>query len=386
MAGTNGKGSVCAMLERVLLEAGMRTGLYTSPHLTDVRDRIRVGGRPIPRRAFARLLERSLAAERGGRERLTYFELLTSVAFEYFKSKRVEIAVLETGLGGRLDATNVVRSPLACVITSVGIDHTSYLGRTLGRIAAEKAGILKPGSPILVPDLAPDAMEVVRRKARSLGAPLHVVRPWKTLKTDWAGNSQVVGGRGRSYELGLLGGSQPANAALAHAALRQVAGLDLKRNFDFDKVFARGLRKTSLPGRFEVRRIGRRLAVIDGAHNAEAMASLRNTLGAAGWLSAPIRFIIGVLRDKDAVSMLKALGPGLKDVVTVAPPSPRAVPPGVLAACVRSLAPGARVGTAGGVGEALEAWLRAPGAPRRAVVCGSFYLVGPAVKTLDRHG
>ena len=142
VAGTNGKGSVCAMLDSVLREAGLRVGLYTSPHLHDVRERIRVGGRPIGPAAFAKAMRRVLAAET---EPLTYFEMLTATAFVHFRAAGVDVAVLETGLGGRLDATNVVLRPLACLIPAVDFDHMDWLGDSLASIAREKAGILKAG-------------------------------------------------------------------------------------------------------------------------------------------------------------------------------------------------------------------------------------------------
>ncbi len=378
VAGTNGKGSVCAMLDRVLREADLKTGLFTSPHIRDVRERIRVDGRPIPRAAFARLMGRARAAERG--EKLSYFELLTSVAFQYFAARGVDVAVLETGLGGRLDATNVVERPLACVITSVDIDHTGYLGRTIRLIAGEKAGIIKSGTPVFCPNLPEEAMAVVRRKARSLGAPLRVVRPWRSLNTDWNHNNQVVGFRGRNYRLSLLGGRQPQNAALAHAAVK--TALNRGREGKLERAFRAGLRNVSVPGRFEVRRVGRRTVVVDGAHNQEAIGHLRETLDRWSWSKSPIRVIIGVLRDKDARAMLRAFGRGLQDVVAVTPPGPRALPAADLAGLIRHEAPGARVRAASDVSTALREWLMEPKAPQLAVVCGSFLLVGPALSVL----
>lgn len=377
VAGTNGKGSVCAMLERVLRSAGLRTGLYTSPHLDDVRERIRIDGRPIPRRTFARHMSRALEAE--GSERLTYFELLTSAAFQCFSADRVDVAILETGLGGRLDATNVLPHPLACVITSIGIDHTAFLGNTLKKIAEEKAGIIKAGTPVICPALADEAMAVVRRRARSLGSPLHVVRAWRSLATN-SRTRRIVGPRGIRYELSLLGGRQPQNAALAYAALRQAAGSARIKNLD--KAFSDGLKRVACPGRFDVIRCGRRVAIVDGAHNPEAIRSLRRSLAGIG--RQPTRFIIGVLKDKDASAMLRALGPGLTDVVAVTPPSGRALPAARLVPLIRSASPGAAVTESSTVSRALKDWLADPKAPSRAVVCGSFYLVGPALKALGR--
>jgi dihydrofolate synthase/folylpolyglutamate synthase len=361
VAGTNGKGSTCAILESVLRAAGARTGLYLSPHLSSVRERIQVRGRMIPERDFARLLGRVLAAER--RDRLTYFELLTCVAFLHFRERKADAVVLETGLGGRLDATNVVSRPLACVITSLSFDHTQWLGGTLSAIAGEKAGIIKRGVPVFCPALPRPALAVVSRRARALGAPLRVVRP--------LGRRAVAG-------LPLLGCRQGANAALAKAVLERVRPSSLR-------AWRRGLASVRLRGRCEIVRRGGRTVLVDGAHNPEAAEALARTwrglrLGRARW-------IMGIMKDKDRAGVVGRLAPLIADAVAVAPRHPRALPAAELARELRRQAPDAAVRTAAGTAAALRGWLREPSAPKTAVVCGSFYLAAEALRALEggRH-
>ncbi len=377
VAGTNGKGSTCAMLACVLREAGYRTGLYCSPHLFEPRERIQIDGRWITRGDFARLLARALEADADST--LTYFELLTSVAFQYFADKGVEVAVLETGLGGRLDATNVVDAPLAAVITSIDFDHMQFLGKTLAEIAGEKAGIFKAGCPAITPSLAPAALRVAKARAAAVGAPLTVVgRPLPVRRVDWARGRQILVEGRRELALSLLGARQGFNAALVKAALAAASA----RVEVSAQAWARGLAKTRWPGRFELRRAGRgRLAILDGAHNPEAARNLAATWGASPWARRPARWILGVMKDKDAAGILKPLRRHLQDVVTVRPPSPRAMDAAELAALVRRAAPRARVTIESDLEKALAAWRRGP-APSTAVVGGSFYLVGQAEKLL----
>ncbi len=383
VAGTNGKGSLCAILESVLRQAGYRTGLYCSPHLASVRERMRLSGAWIPERDFARLMGRALDAD--PEKSLTYFELLTSIAFQWFRESRSEVVLLEAGLGGRLDATNVVERPLACVVTSLDFDHVRFLGRTLGRIASEKAGIIKPGCPVLCPALAPEALRVIVSRARRLGSPLTVVKkPLKTVKTDWSGQRQILeDSRHRRHALSLLGLSQPLNAAVARAVLEALRGILPVP----EPAWGQGLSNVRWPGRFEVRRAGRKLAVLDGAHNPEAMRHLARTWESSPWSRGGARWILGVMRDKDVEGMLSPLAPHLREVVTVSPPSPRALDALSLAREVRRRAPRARVTAERDPETAVRSWLSGS-SPRLAVVCGSFYLVGSAARVLGggNHG
>lgn len=379
IAGTNGKGSVCAILESVLRQAGYKTGFYSSPHVENIRERIKAGGRQISEQDFARLLERALKADREGS--LTYFELMTSAAFQYFAEKKVDVTVLETGLGGRLDATNVVERPLASIITSIDFDHVQYLGNTLSKIAAEKAGIIKRRRPVFCGALPPAALKTIRARAQALKAPAHMaLRPFHVLKTDWRGNRQTMAnGDGRRFDLSLLGAKQGKNAALARAVLDGLAA-ELSVS---DAAWRKGLSEVAWPGRFEVRRLGAKTAVLDGAHNPEAIRNFRRTWEASPFARERVRWIIGIMKDKDALGMIRTLAPLMKEVVTVRPPSPRAIDSVALAQEVRRLAPRARVTVERDPETAARAWL-AEGArsPRTAVFCGSFYLVGSASRVL----
>lgn len=348
VAGTNGKGSTCAILASVLRAAGRRVGLYVSPHLLDVRERVSVDGEPISKADFARLLD--------DKNELTYFELLTVLAFRYFAEKKCDVMVLETGLGGRLDATNVIKSPLAAVVTSVDFDHQAYLGDTLEAIAAEKAGIFKPGRPAVHPDLAVLNGRAVR------GTRVVVKKPWPITKTDWLRGRQTVGG----CTLSLLGSRQGWNVALAHAAV-EAGGMRVPH-----AAWRKGLASVSWPGRFDVRRRHGRTAIVDGAHNPEAARALAQTFKASPFSRKPVRWVLGMMRDKDARGVLKPLSPFMKDVFVVRPPSPRAMDPADLADAVREVSR-ARVTIAD-----LDSALRA----ETSVVTGSLYLAGAALRKL----
>lgn len=375
VAGTNGKGSTCAILAAVLRAAGYKTGLYTSPHLLSARERVAVNGTPIGERAFARALARVLKADPKGR--LTYFELLTGVAFLHFADSGCEVMVLETGLGGRLDATNAVRAPLAAVVTSVDYDHQEWLGRTLGAIAAQKAGILKPARPAVVADMPRAALAAMRR---AHPRPAVVRRPWRFVRADWPRGVQVLRApSGRSYRLSLLGSRQGRNCALARAAIA-ASGLPVP-----EAAWSKGLARVRWPGRFEVVRLGARTLVIDGAHNPEAARALAATWAATPWAGRPVRLIFGLMRDKDRSAILSALKPFLREVVVVRPPSPRAADPLELAAAVRRAAPRARVTVERDPKTALASWRRDRRAPAVALCAGSFYLAGAALAALGRR-
>ncbi|MBI4676800.1 MAG: bifunctional folylpolyglutamate synthase/dihydrofolate synthase [Elusimicrobia bacterium] len=380
VAGTNGKGSTCAIIDSALRAAGWRTGLYTSPHLTCVRERIRVGGRPIPEAVFGRLLGRVLKTD--PKSELHFFELLTAVGFLHFAESRVEVIVLEAGLGGRLDATNVVEDPLVSVITSIGKDHVEYLGSSLPSIAAEKAGIIKQGRPVVCPVLADSAMRPIRRAAGERGAPLVAVEAFpKVERVDWRNGSQVLRpAQGGPWKLRLLGSRQPRNVALARAALARIEG-----RFQVpERAWERGLSTVRWPCRFDVRRSAGKTVIIDGAHNVEAMEHFAATFRASPWSSGSVRFIIGMLRDKDVAGMLRVLSPWLREASACRPESPRAMDPVDLARSVRACVPGARVSVEHTVSAALRSW-RSRRSAGTAVVCGSFYLAGEAAAAL-RHG
>ena len=356
VAGTKGKGSVALLAEAILLETGRRTGLYTSPHLVDMLERIRVGGRNVSPRDFVRamnLMERPLR-----RLRPTYFETMTAAAFVLFALRRVEVAVVEVGLGGRLDATNVLE-PAACAITPVDYDHTDKLGSTLFAIAAEKAAIVKPGVPVVTGPQRPAALRAIPRPLR----PRFRVEPASGFMLRFT----VKTPRGRSYRCRLpaLGAHQAANAATA-IALVEAAGIE-------PRALNRAFRRVRLPGRIEV--VGRRpWVIIDAAHNAAACGALAGAIRRFPRRRKTI-LVFGASADKDAGAMLRRLHSMADLTIYTKAGNPRAADPSHLARLGRGPAL-----MTDGVGQAMETALRLAGPSDAVVVTGSFYVAGEALR------
>jgi dihydrofolate synthase/folylpolyglutamate synthase len=348
IAGTNGKGSTAAMTEAILRAAGLRTGLYTSPHLARFTERIRVAGQEADGDRLA-ALERRVAATGVP---LTYFEIATALAFLALAEARVDIAVLETGLGGRLDAVTAAE-PLATAITSIDLDHTAYLGDTLRAIAREKAGILKREVPCFLGRLAPEADDEIASIARAVGAPL------ARLGVDF---------EAPAGPLGLLGPHQRDNAAIA-VALAGAAASRLGRPLGGDTI-GRALAGARWPGRLE--RLGDDL-LLDGAHNPEGARALARALPdvAAG---RRVVLLVSIARDKDAGAILGALAREAHAVVVTHSDSPRALPPEALAGEARRFF--AEVEACDAVADGLAAARRLAGPRGLVVVCGSLFLVG----------
>jgi dihydrofolate synthase / folylpolyglutamate synthase len=342
VAGTNGKGSVSAMLESVLREAGLRTALYTSPHLIRFNERIRVSGAPIPDQDLIHLLdevERSdqiQSAESGGRLG-TFFELTTAVALKWFLQQQMQIAVLETGMGGRLDSTNVVM-PLLSVITDIGIEHVAFLGDTLEKVAGEKAGIIKPGRPVVTGKQKPAVARVIEEKARAAGAALLRADERvavRRLSQDLDGqilSIETADGPWAPLRLPLLGDFQLGNCALAVTALewmRDSLGLSLT-----PEIIRAGLEKTRWPGRCQV--VSRDpIFMVDVAHNPDAAQAL------AGFLKKfrgdkSVVLICGMLSDKDAEGFFRLLRPVVDACVLVPLDSERNMPMDKLLAAAKA--------------------------------------------------
>lgn len=388
VAGTNGKGSVCAMIERALRAAGFVTGLYTSPHLLRFNERIRAGGVAVSDRELAGLLDAVDAADRaqadaGGRE-ATFFEFSTAMAFEHFRRSGVQIAVLETGLGGRLDATNIVR-PLLSVITRIGIEHTEYLGTTLERIAGEKAGIIKPGVPVVAGAMPAEARAVVRSAARERGAPWMAVEEAVNVRSPRAtldGQSVQVETAEAVYGpliLPLLGAHQLENAATAIAALEYLGGLS---SFTCGADAIRcGLERVWWPARFQV--LSKEPPVIlDVAHNPDAARVLADTLKRVLGRKE-IGLVTGLLADKDLAGFIRPLAARVKKCWAVQIRNERALPLEKLVSGIRA----AGLETEGAaLGEAFrqaKAWA----VQRDGAVCiaGSLFLAGEVFETLGLH-
>ena len=362
VAGTNGKGSVTAMVDAALRAAGHRSARYTSPHLVDLSERFVIDGRPAALDALAsaagdvRDAIESLRADGTIDVQPTFFEATTAVAFELFRRATVEVAVLEVGLGGRLDATNVV-SPIATAITSIGFDHQLYLGRTLREIAKEKAGIVKPSVPLVVGSLDREAAAAIEEIAAARGAPIIRATP-----------SDVDG-----LAVGLAGDHQRANAAVALKLLHVVSARGIAVP---PQAIADGLARPEWPGRLDLRRLadGREL-LLDAAHNPAGAAALASYLQSASTARPPLVF--AAMRDKAVAEMFDVLLPAVSSLVVTKASNPRSAEPGTLATLARAAAPELPVAIEPIVAEALDAaWQRAP----RIVVAGSIFLLGDVLK------
>ncbi len=356
VAGTNGKGTVCALIERVLREAGYRTGLFTSPHLVDFRERIRVCGRWADEDWLERRLEH-IAGLREGKGR-TFFEVCTALAFDYFARHEAEIAVVEVGLGGRLDCTNVI-TPVVCAITSIGLDHTEILGDTIEKIAAEKAGIIKPGVPVVVGAMPDEARAVIEGLARACGAPLAPAPDAESSAAATASGAPVPGSNRRT-----------ALAVLATLAGR---GLTLSR-----AAVTRGLAAARWPGRLEACPREPRLWW-DGAHNESGIRHLVALWTRADARTRPPVVVLALSRDKNATAILRALRAGFPQARLIATRS----------RSERALAPRALVERGEACGFTAEALPDVPTAVRRGLeiagegivlLTGSLFAVGEAME------
>lgn len=359
IAGTNGKGSCAAMVYAMLRAAGTRAGLYTSPDLTGPWERIAVDGAAIDHSDFAAVTARVKAACQGLDEP-SYFEKLTAAAFLYFAERRCDYVVLETGLGGRLDATNIIDAPAVSVIMPVGLDHTAVLGDTLASIAGEKAGIIKPGCPAVCAVQKQEAEAVIRTRCEAVGAAPHLVdiTSIHPLSHDLTGQRFSYGDMA-DIDLPLLGRHQVENACAAIEAGRAL-GLT-------EADIREGLRAARWPCRFEVVP-GDPPFILDGAHNGHGALALADGLRDY-FPEQAFTFLMGVMADKPWREMLGILTPLAARFVCIAPEGPRALPAEELAAAVR----GVPAETAGSLDEALVL-CRSHDEP--VCACGSLYYIG----------
>lgn len=371
VAGTNGKGSTCAFSAAALRAAGHKVGLYTSPHLVRVNERFNVNGEDISSEVLGRrileVLERYPAALA---DPLTYFEFGTVVGFWHFAQEAVDVVVLEVGLGGRLDATNACE-PLVTAITPVSFDHMEYLGHTLGAIAGEKAGILKPGVPVAVARQAPEAVEAIERRARELGAP--VLLEGRDFSMEEGPDGRLTyRGPGRVLEgltLSLRGPHQRQNAAVALAALSL---LDARGVAVLPDAARAGLASARWPGRLE--EVGSQPAVVlDGAHNPAGVEVLLAGLRAL-YPGRRVHCVFGVVADKDRGPMIRALFPTCTSVHLTPLETPRSLAPERYVEEARALCPD--VTPYSSLDDAL-AGARAKAGPDDVILCtGSLFLVG----------
>jgi len=376
IAGTNGKGSVAASLSSILQKAGVRTGLYTSPHLVKFSERIRIQEQNLPDETLRKLLGRlcpEIDRLRSLGYGITFFEATTILALLAFHEANVGIVVLETGLGGRLDATNIV-DPQLSLITSISYDHEAILGNTLPAIAGEKAGIIKPGKPVLSVEASEEIQSVFQKKADEVSAPLEFVEAAHLLGLVEGTLFQRIRFRGREYRTPLLGQHQLQNVALAIRASEVLAGQGW--GITPDHVY-RGIEETRWPGRFEV--ISQNpWFILDGAHNEDG---LRNAL--AAWKSLtgtyPGRIIFGVLKDKQLDLMISQLEETGSEIWLVPVASPKSTSPDELASRFQKIRP--RIWPSAQA--ALEASHPIPA--RGILLIGSLYLVGEILSRLRQQ-
>lgn len=371
IAGTNGKGSVASLLAAILQAAGYRVGLYTSPHLVRFNERIRVNGREIDDRRIVSLYRRVRRAAAGGREP-TFFEFTTAMALAEFADRRVDWAVIETGMGGRLDATNVIL-PEVAVITNISLEHRAYLGKTLARIAYEKAGIIKRRRPVVTGVRQPAALAPIRETARRRAAPLFRRGEHFRIRRgpDGAFTYHGIAHRWHGLRTALPGDFQCDNAALALAVCELLARKAPRLGIE---AIRQGLRDHRWPGRLEV--VAQRpLVIFDGAHNLDAAAKLGDWL-AANRAGRPLTLVVGILDDKPYRAMLRHLLPHADRVVLTRARIERALPPERLAQVAGPSVKDLRI--IPDVAEAFRYAVDTAPAEGMVLVAGSLYVVGEA--------
>ncbi len=388
IAGSKGKGSVAAMMAVVLTAAGYTTGLYTSPHLHTFNERIRIGNELIPDDAIVSLVQKvkpevEAVNRKAAYGRLTTFEVITALAFAYFALRRVDFQVIEVGLGGRLDATNVVQ-PDVCVITSISLDHTEVLGDTLAQIATEKAGIIKNGSVVVTSPQAAEVEEVIEQTCLTQQAKLIRVGSdvtWESLGFNSSRQSLRMRGRLASCELSipLLGQHQLENAAAAVAALEV---LTEKGGCISSDDIIRGLVRVDWPGRLQV--LSRRpLVVVDGAHSPDSVRKLAQALGQYFDFERAI-LIIGASSDKDIAGMVSALVPQFDRVIVTRSTHPRALATTpIIAEFARH---GVEAQATDDIATALPLALSLAGSRDLICVTGSLFVVAGAIEQAERLG
>jgi dihydrofolate synthase/folylpolyglutamate synthase len=378
VAGTNGKGSLIAFLRAILEAAGLRVHVYTSPHLVNFSERIVVAGREIGEEPLTALLEECDVVNAG--RSITFFEITTAAAFLAFARTPADVTLVETGLGGRLDATNLIDRPLLTAITPISIDHRSYLGSTIAEIAGEKAGILKSSVPCVVSAQPPAAAEVIGRRAAAVAAPL--LRQDHEWRVGSAGDGMIYECAQTRLVLprpALVGRHQIDNAGAAIACARALAGMAIG-----DEAAARGVATASWPARLQPLAGGRLRALLppdwelwlDGGHNPGAGEAL--AIQAHGWRDRPLYLVFGMLESKDPIGFLVPLAPYVERLVAVAiPDEPATLSPrmGIEAGEVVGLVADAATSLEG----ALGGLAREGGPPARVLICGSLRLAGAAL-------
>ena len=366
VAGTNGKGSVCAYLSAVLTAAGYRVGRYTSPHLVNWTERICMDAQPISwedLQANLAIVEAAISSENADRPTPTQFEVITAAAWQYFADRQVDVAVVEVGLGGRLDATNVCKQPLATVIVSISRDHWQRLGESLAEIAGEKAGILKVGVPAIAGPLPSEAATVVETRAQKLQVPLTWVMPAEEVE------DRRLSYQGIEYPQVLLGEHQKVNSACAIATLNILRSQGWQIS---DRAIAQGMAQVTWPGRLQKAQWQGHPLLIDGAHNVGAAKSLRAYLDTA-YPDRSITWLMGMLQTKDHPGVFRELLRAGDRLHLTAVPGHLSAEPEDLRAIAQKICPDLALCQ---THPTLEAALVAATQTEPTVFCGSLYLIG----------
>ncbi len=389
VAGTNGKGSVCAYLSSILTEAGYRTGRYTSPHLVDWTERICLNEQPISSEQLCQVLLQVQAAIQQDEEPPTQFEVITAAAWLYFAQQKVDVAVVEVGLGGRLDATNVCLNPLVTIITSISREHWQVLGPTVADIAREKAGILKSGCPAVIGPLPSEAEEVVRSRASELQCPVIEPKPARQIAPGWAEYQTIDNTKFIKYPLPLQGQFQLTNSALALAAIEilQTQGWEIS-----EEAIITGMANTKWLGRIQWTTWKNHKLLLDGAHNPAAAQVLRDYVDSLTPPPAPkrkqggettqhcVNWVMGMLSTKDHVEIFKTLLQPNDRLYLVPVPDHSSADPGELAKLAQSICPELSFcRTYPDLLPALEAAFTST--DNLVILCGSLYLVGHFLAT-----
>ncbi len=362
VAGTNGKGSVCALLAGAYRAAGYRVGLFTSPHLVSFRERLQIDRVPIEEAGVVELVnEMAPLLAHFGESRPTFFEVVTVMALRYFASQECDVVIWETGLGGRLDATNIVE-PLASVITNVHYDHEKWLGSSLKEIAHEKAGIIKPKTPVLTAADEPEALAEIRQIAESRSAPLEVIAHRSKERYF-----------GRTLNLRLLGEHQGINAVLAAATVQRLQSEIPVAT----QALHEGLEKAEWPGRLQIVRRDNQTLILDGAHNMNSIEALRDTLKTSFPGSSPA-FVMGFLKDKDWQRMCQAITPIASALYLAPVHSERTLEVTALQESAEAISPSLPVRCYSSLAAALAASKHEP----FRVICGSIHFIGEAMAQL----
>ncbi len=398
VAGTNGKGSTAATLASILQASGLKAGLYTSPHLVRINERIRLNDEPIGDDDFAllhdvvdRTAER-LVGEGNLPWHPSFFETLTAMAFEYFARNRPDMVVLEVGMGGRLDATNVIE-PRLSIITDIALDHQKYLGETIAEIAREKAGIIRPGGIVVTLPQLPEANDVIGNAILNAGARVVNAVPYVPPVSPASGQGPGARGQGQRYPLDvcgqtimvespLVGRHQLRNLALAIAAAEELRHQGTAQITP--ETIAQGIRRTHWPARFQVvpATADNPEHVLDVAHNPAGAWALRSTLAAAYQDDREITIVFGVMRDKAVREITEILFPIAQHVIVTHANNPRSASPDEIRQAAARVAVGMDIREADNVTSALEQAIQIAGLNGLIVVTGSIYIVGEAMQQL----